>query len=82
MKPTAEAVTRLVEQIKPLLAGHGPEMHGGALADLLAILLAGHIVPGDAAATLQLRAEILAAHLEAVAALIPINAKAIGIDQD
>jgi hypothetical protein len=35
-------VSRLIDQIKPLLAGHDPAVQGAVLADLLAIWLSGH----------------------------------------
>ena len=40
------AVRKLVQRIRPLLAGRAAQMQGAVLADLLAIWIAGHIVPG------------------------------------
>jgi hypothetical protein len=71
-------ITRVVEQIKPLLAGRPPEMQGAILADLLAIWLAGHHVEGDEDATRKLRAEMLAMHCTEVRQLTMVNAKILG----
>ena len=73
-------VDHLIELLKPRLAGHPPELQGAALADLLATWLAGHVIAGDRDTTLHLRAELLANHIAAVTALVPINAKILGID--
>jgi hypothetical protein len=40
--PDPRDVDRLVQRIKPILAGHPPEIQGGALADLLSMFIAGH----------------------------------------
>lgn len=74
----AEAITRLVERIKPILAHQAPAIQGAALADCLAIWLAGHHVPGDEDATRTMRAELLAMHCFKVRELVPINARIIG----
>jgi hypothetical protein len=71
-------VSPLVDRIRPLLAGHEPAVQGAVLADLLAIWLAGHLYPGDAAATAELREDVLRMHIEAVRALVPLNAAIIG----
>jgi hypothetical protein len=71
-------IARVVERIKPILAGRPPEMIGAVLADLLAIWLAGHHVAGDEDATRKLRAELLADHCFAVRQLTEINAKIMG----
>jgi hypothetical protein len=71
-------VPRIVEQIKPALAGLPPEVQGAILADLLAIWLAGHHVEGDADATRKMRAELLAEHCTAVRQLTTVNAKILG----
>jgi hypothetical protein len=42
MPVQAEDVGVLVERIKPILAGHDPELQGAVLADLLAMWLVGH----------------------------------------
>jgi hypothetical protein len=73
-----EQVTLLVERIKPLLAGHEPEVQGAVLADLLGLWLAGHQAPGDVEATRILRAQLLAEHWLAVRALTSVNAMIIG----
>lgn len=38
----AREVARVVERIRPLLAGRPPEVQGGVVADLLSIFIAGH----------------------------------------
>jgi hypothetical protein len=58
-------VDRIVNRIRPLLAGKPPELQGAVLADLLAMFLAGHH-PG-------LREEILQLHIKAVRDLIGPN---------
>jgi len=58
-------VDRIVETIRPLLAGKPPELQGAVLADLLAMFIAGHH-PG-------LREEILTLHIAAVRELVPPN---------
>jgi hypothetical protein len=75
MSDYATEVMRLVEEIKPLLAGKSAFVQGAALADLLAIFLAGHIAPGNQAATNQLREDILTMHIEKVRELVPVNAE-------
>lgn len=55
-------VLAIVERIKPLLAGHPPEMQGAVLANLLSIWLAGHAP--------QIREQVLAFHVEGARALI------------
>lgn len=37
-----ELIDRIVEEIKPVLAGHNPAIQGAALAELLAIWVLGH----------------------------------------
>jgi len=63
----------LVEMIRPLLAGHHPQVQLAALADLVAIGIAGHIVPGDPAATDAIREELLTLHVDVVRNLITPN---------
>ena len=75
---SVEAIAKLIEALKPVLAGHPPEVQGAALADCLAMWLAGHHVPGDEDATRSMRAELLANHCFAVRNLVPVNAKIIG----
>jgi hypothetical protein len=76
--PRTRDVVALIDAIRPLLAGHGPDIQGAVLADLLAIWLAGHHVPGNAAATRTLRADLLADHCGAVRQLTEVNAKILG----
>ncbi len=55
----------LSARIKPLLAGHPPEVQGAALADLLSIWLAGHHPCA--------RKELAVLHLEYVIKLVPVS---------
>ena len=66
------AVSDLVWEIEPHLAGQPPFVQGAVLADLLATWLAGHFA-GSAAENAALREELLAAHIAVVRALIPEN---------
>jgi hypothetical protein len=68
----ADEAMRLVEEIKPKLAGLAPELQGAVLADLLAMWLAGHFA-GDAEATARLRRTMLAEHLKTVSGLVEPN---------
>jgi hypothetical protein len=70
---SADEIGPIVERIRPLLAGHSPEVQGAVLADLLAIFLAAHGVDDPDPAVEALREEILRLHIDAVRALIPIN---------
>jgi len=54
----------LVESIKPLLAGHGPDVQGAALVELVALHLAGHDP--------TLRNWSLQLHVECVRRMLPI----------
>lgn len=54
----------VVEQLKPLLAGHGPDVQGAALVELVALHLAGHPP--------QTRAHLLALHCGCVRRMVPI----------
>lgn len=64
-----EAVRRAMEiaaRIKPLLAGHGPELQGAALVELVAMHVAGH--PAEA------RERVLALHIDSVRKMVPVIA--------
>jgi hypothetical protein len=67
-KLTVDAL-KLSNQIKPLLSGQNPGVVGGALADLVALLIAGHHP--------SLRDEILQLHIDTVTALIEPSAEEI-----
>jgi len=60
-------VVRIVEIIRPLLRGQGPEIQGAVLAELLGSWMAGWAP--------HLRAEVLDFHLEAVRGLTIENEK-------
>jgi hypothetical protein len=57
-------IEHIVNQIRPLLAGRGPNIQGAVLVDLLATFLAGHRP--------DLRDEMLAIHIKYVRELIPV----------
>ena len=78
MTETQEAAARLVDQIKPLLAGVAPGIQGAALADCLALWLASHYIPGNENSTRTMRAELLANHCSFVRELVPIHARMMG----
>ena len=71
-----DEVGRLVEKIRPILAGNPSPTVGAALADLLATLLAGHF-GGTPAKDKALREELLRMHLKIVRRLIPVNEREI-----
>jgi hypothetical protein len=79
--PQDEAVGRLVEQIKAILAGQPPEIQGAALADLLALWLAGHAYEGMPSASARLREALLLKHTAQVLARVPSTARMHGTDQ-
>ncbi len=66
-------IDSIVDAIRPILAGHPPDLQGAALADLLAIWLAGHIIPGQPAKTKALRKRLLTMHVAIVRELIPVS---------
>jgi hypothetical protein len=70
-------VDQLITRIKPILAGHSPDIQGAVLADLLAIWLAGHIDPDSPRETRKIRDSLLHNHLDAVRTLVPIEAAVI-----
>lgn len=61
----AEEVERIVEQCRPLFAGHNPAAQGAALADLTAIFIAGHHP--------DLREQVLEVHIAGVRGLVQCN---------
>jgi hypothetical protein len=67
----------IVEQVRPILAGHSPEVVGAALADLFATLLAGHFDDRGPVETAALREEIIARWLETARLLIKPNEQMI-----
>lgn len=64
-RPDPEAVQRIVEQVRPLLAGRGPQVQGAVCADLLALWLAGHPE--------EVREQLLQLTVTTVRALIAIS---------
>jgi len=55
----------IVDDIKPILAGHPPDVQGAVIADLLAIFLIGYPP--------QMREEVLEFHIDAVRELIDVE---------
>jgi hypothetical protein len=76
----ATQVFRLVERIRPLLAGNSPDVQGAALAELLAIWLAGHWIPLSSTDTNELRESLLVTHLCLVRNLMSVNASILGTE--
>jgi hypothetical protein len=70
----AEAV---IEEIRPLLVGHGPMVQSVVLADLVAAWVAGHLAHNhgevDAPETKRLREDILMHFIELILKLIPMH---------
>lgn len=62
MNTQASESLRLSHKIRPMLSGHGPEIQGGALADLVSLYIAGH--------NPAIREEVLLKFIECVGALI------------
>lgn len=54
----------LVAHVRPLFIGHGPEVQGAALVELVALLIAGHHPDS--------RESVLALHLETVRRMVPV----------
>jgi hypothetical protein len=73
----ASEVWEIVERIRPILAGHQPEVVGAALADLFAMLLAGHYDPRGPAETDKMREELIAEWLKTARKLIEPNQQMI-----
>lgn len=71
----AYAVAKLVEEISPLLAGHGPDVQSAALADLTSMWLAGHQDHADPEnpALLEFRERAFALWCDTVRLLVPVN---------
>lgn len=67
LNPKIVRYQALMEMIKPLLAGHPPEVQGAVLADLLAYWLAGHPE--------AMRPSLLRVHMEGVLTLLEANLK-------
>jgi len=65
MMPTPHEVDELVERIRLLLRGQGPDLQGAALADLVAMFFAGHHP--------AMREEMIGHWLTHMRDLIPIN---------
>lgn len=68
-----EEVLAIAEKIKPLLAGHRPEMQGAVLAELTSIWLGGHTIKGKRGETFKLRKDVLDMHNRAIWILMQLN---------
>jgi hypothetical protein len=69
MQQQVRRAAELVETIKPLLAGHPPQVVGAALGELVAMLIAGHAP--------SLRAEARQRFVEMVDDLVPLEVEAL-----
>jgi hypothetical protein len=67
--PYPKLVERVSKRIRPLLAGHTPQVQGAVLADLVSVFIAGHHP--------AMREEVLAMHLDLVRKLVPETEKEI-----
>jgi hypothetical protein len=67
----------VIEQIRPLLAGHGPMVQSVVLSDLVSAWIAGHLAHKhgevDAPETKRLREDILTHFAELIRQLIPMH---------
>jgi hypothetical protein len=70
MKSMTDEVVRLTEEIKPMLAGHKPEVQSAVLAELLATWVLGFQVPGNPKAGIEMQDKFLAGHLNLMMELI------------
>lgn len=59
-------VIRIIEAIRPILAGHKPQVQGAVLSELLATWINGHFDLAGRKETKELREAILNAHMSAV----------------
>ena len=62
----ARQADALSDQIRPLLAGVGPDIQGAVVADLVAIWLSGHRGPGAE----LLRFDLMCKHIDLVMDLV------------
>ena len=65
MSPVYREIYELIERIRPILAGHPPEVQGAVLADLNALWLCGHPP--------EVRTDLLAFQIEHIGALCREN---------
>ena len=70
--PDTRHVMRLVNAVKPLLAGEPPGIQGAVLAELLSLWLAGHYRLGP-----EMMESLLNLHTEAVRRLLSVNVNAL-----
>jgi hypothetical protein len=76
--PRTREAAAIIDRIRPLLAGHSPEVQGAVIADLTAIWLAGHHVAGDEDATRKMRDALLVYHCAEILKLTRLNARILG----
>lgn len=65
MSDDARKAMDLAERIKPLLAGHGPQVQSAALIDLVSLWLAGH--------PKAMHGELLVTFMATVREMTPVN---------
>ena len=75
MNEYVREVVRVVESIKPLLAGKGPPVQGAVLAELTGLWIASHRIPGDEAEQRRLWEELLRMHMDKVRELVEATAR-------
>ena len=64
----ADEALAIVERIRPILAGRGPEIQGAVMVELLSMYLAGYYLGGDEGID-----AILEHTINTVRQLIPVN---------
>ena len=62
----------IADMIKPLLAGHDPDVTSAVLAQLTALWLAGYVIRGDDRETARMRKDLLSGHVSLIRRLIPV----------
>ena len=61
---TVERAHQVAETIRPMLAGHGPDVQGAVLVQLVALHLAGHPP--------EMRSRLMALHITCVREMVPV----------
>jgi hypothetical protein len=71
----AKRVEATATEIYPLLAGQGPEIVGGVLADLVSLWLASHVSVDSLENTQKYRDELFEHLIKAIRELVPVQEK-------
>ena len=64
----ADEALAIVERIRPILAGRGPEIQGAVMVELLSMYLAGYYMAGQAGIDL-----VLDHTIKTVRQMVPVN---------